>query len=177
MQVVKHSPVAAAIAAGHDWTTKILFDHCTKQDFRLPLETLFNLGLLHESERCLIIILQQGYYPIDNESKEAGFLSCFHRACDSGMIELMSLLLELNPGYMQERWLVMKSYPSSFLQYSDFFFWLRDYRKYPASLVKMCKSTILYQLGSYYRTKIKLLPLPTALTTYLSSLASAYGHK
>ena len=174
-QVADHSPIAAAIASQHPCTTAILLDHFTKQDLQLPLESLFNLGLYRGSEECLIVILQQGFYPPDNESNSG--LSCFHRASQCGMIKLMCLLLELNPGYMQERWLVMKSYPSSFTQHSNFILWLTEYRKYPSSLVKMCKSTILYQLGLYYMAKIKLLPLPTTLKIYLSSLASAYGHE
>ena len=176
-QVTEHSPIVAAIANQHPCTTAILLDHCTKLDLRLPLESLFNLGLIHKSEECLIIILQQGYYATDKESNESLCLSCFHRASQCGMIKLMCLLLELNPGYMHERWLVMKSYPSGLTKHSDFISWLTEYRKYPSSLVKMCKSTILYQLGSYYMTKINLLPLPIMLKTYLSSLTSAYGQE
>ena len=176
-QAIRHLPIAAAITAGYPRTTRIFLDHYTKQDFRLPLETLFNLGLLYGGEECLIVVLQQGYYPIDKESNEFNFWSCFYKACRSEMIKLASLLLELNPRYMQDRWLVMKSYPKGLTQHSDFIPWLTKCRKYPPSLAKMCKSMILSQLGSYYMSKIKLLPLPTALKTFLSSLLSSYGQE
>ena len=176
-EIADYSTIATAIASRHPCTTAILLDHCTKQGLRLPTESLFQVGCLHLSEECLIVILQKGYYPTDTELNESGFLSCFHRASHCGMIKLMCLLLELNPGYMQERWLVMENYTSNFTQHSDFISWLTEYRKYPQSLVKMCKSTILCQLGSYYMTKITLLPLPTMLKTYLSSLKSAYGQE
>ena len=169
---LEDSVLGVAIASQCPRTTQILLAHSVKINVHVPLGLLFKLGFKYGSEKCLMVILRQGYHPMQQEAKERHSFFCI--AARFGLIKLICLLLELNPQYMQEEWLLKEDYPYRLTQHSDFISWLSEYRKHPLSLVKMCKSTILAQLGSYYTTQVKQLPLPSALRTLLMTLESAY---
>ena len=131
------------------------------------------MAVLYRSEECAIFTLQYGYYP--RLSADFTFnKSCFHKAADRGLIKLMSFMLESNPHFMQEDWLVHKDLPTELLQHSEFVLWLAEQRKHPQSLVKLCRSRILTQLDTYYILKVAELPLPNALKTFLKNVESAY---
>ena len=166
----------AAIGNCHPSTTQVLLDHCEKEHLQLQRGTIFSMSLKAYSEECAIAVLRHGRYPLLKETKLFIYnSSCFHKAAECGMIKVMCLLLELDPFYLQEKWLVERDYPNELSKQPVFTAWLEEYRRHPPSLVRMCKSTVLAQLDSYYRTKIKYLPLPTSLKTFLATVESAYN--
>ena len=167
--------LAAAIGNHHPSTTQVLLDHCEKENLQLQRGTVFSMSLDADSEECAIAVLQHGCYPLPKDTKLYIYnCSFFRKAAECGMIKVMCLLLELDPFYLQEEWLVERDYPNELSKHPDFISWLEEYRKDPPSLVRMCKSTILAQLDSYYRAKIRYLPLPTTLKTFLATMVSAY---
>ena len=162
------------------------------------LSYLFHLALREKQEGSAIIVLQNGYYPVQDVTlcrrSYKRYTSCFHLAASYGMVELMNVLIELNSQFMQENWLVGENIPAELAQLPDFASWLVEKdipaelaqlpefasylvesRKQPSLLVKLCKSTILKRLNTfhktYYLSKITDLPLPKSLKTFLGTVA------
>ena len=98
-------------------------------------------------------------------------------AADNGFVELMCLVIALNPQVLQEDWLVQKDFPAKLMQHEDIIQWLVEHRKHPASLQQLCKSAILSQLGTFYVPNINPLPLPKLLKTYLQGIEPPYKTK
>ena len=152
---------------------ELFLDYYNKRSLQVPLEMLFNTALEQDSEECAIIVLHQGYYPMQEPHVSKSGISCFQKAAGCGFVKVMSMLLDLNPQFMQEEWLVQNDIPVGLAQHSPFVFWLVEYRKTTASLQKLCKSVILSQLNIYYIPKIDELPLPNALKKFLKEMKSA----
>ena len=167
------SPFHFAIILKSPHFLQLLLHYADRKKKHVSLEILCNKAIQYDSEKCAIFTLQQGYYPrwsADFSSNR----SCFHEAAHRGLIKLMSFMLEFNPHFMQEDWLVQKDFPAGLHEHSDFVLWLADQRKYPSSLVKLCRSRILAQLDTYYTRKVAELPLPNTLKTFLKNVESTY---
>ena len=150
---------------------ELFLKHCNKRHLILPLESLFIRCVELESEECAILILQQGHYPRQSSSD----MSLFHKLAMCGLHNLMGFLVELNPQFMQEEWLTQKLLPPQTAQHVEFASWLNEYRKQPASLIKLCRSSILAQLDTYYMLAIDELPLPKALKALLMVVGSVFN--
>ena len=168
------STIIAAIHRKGFTILELFLDYCNKKNLQIPLEILFNTALQRDSEECAIIVLHQGYYPMQEPHVSESGISCFQKAANCGFVKVMSMLLELNPQHGQEKWLVQNDIPVGLAQHSQFVFWLVECRKQAASLQNLCKSVILSQLNVYYIPKIDELPLPNALKKFLKDMKSAY---
>ena len=149
------SPIAGAISMNNHRVVDIFLDHCNKSGHKIPWGSLFNMTLECLHEECIVSVLHHGYYP--REVAWASQTSCFYKTAQSGLMKAMSLLLELNPYYLQEEWLLHHYFPRKLKQHHEFVTWLVKYRKQPASLAKLSKSSIVAQLGSSYVPKINAL--------------------
>ena len=150
---------------------KLFMDHSKKINLSLPLGFLFCYSLQWENEDCAVLVLQQRYYPTQVSSKISQFEhSCFYMATKYGFISLMSLLVELNPHFLQEEWFVEKYFPSGTTEQKNLISRLVENRKQPASLTKLCKCTLLAQLEAYHHHKIDALPLPKTLKMFLKEV-------
>ena len=161
---IARSPIAASIFRKHHSISKLILDNCSKTNITIPLNILFNLAIKHENEECAIMILQQGYYPVVD--KASCTLSLYKNAF-SGMANLMSLVVELNPQVLQDEWL-LKNHPLSDMMQQVFPSWMLKKRKQPARLDQLCRSVILVHLESPYVPRIKELPLPKSLRMFLT---------
>ena len=157
-----------------DWTRRDMLkrflihfiSHFSEREVQLPLHLLTIRAIKESSEDCAIMFLEEGIYPQSNLPQTS---SLFHIAAEKGQRKVMNLLAELNPQFLQEEWLIQKKVPMELCKYKSYISWLIEYRKQVPSLQKLCKSSILSQLGSYYKPKIPQLPLPKSLKKYLSS--------
>ena len=165
------SLIGASIERRSASILELFLKHCYKRHLTLPLESLFIRCVELESEECAILMLQQGHYPRQSSSD----MSLFHKSAMCGLNKLMGFLVELNPRFMQEEWLTQKLLPPQTAQHVEFASWLNEYRKQPASLIKLCKSSILAQLDTYYMLKIDELPLPKALKALLKVVGSVFS--
>ena len=168
----QRSPIALAICTGHSTVVKLLLDWCMTTDTRIQLDFYFNMSIEEGSEECAIVVLRHGCYPVQ-ETQHVG-MSYFQMAADRGFVKLISLLGDLNPHLLQECWLMQTQFPKKLAGHAEFVDWLTEYRKQPPCLRKSCKSVILAHLRLYYKQKIRELPLPKTLKTYLKALESAY---
>lgn len=166
------SAFASAIAWNHCNVVERFVTYFNERDIKLPLELLIKLAVERSSEDCAIIFLEQGLY-LNHKSLQT--ISLFHMAAEKGQIKLMSLLVELDPQFLQEEWLIQKKIPEELQKQKSYTFWLMEYRKHVPSLQKVCKSSILSQLVCYYKPKIAELPLPRSLREYLCLLESTYN--
>ena len=178
---VKSSPITPVIIWGHPHIMDLFLNHCNKLNLKLPLRRFFNIAVKSQSEICAVTILQHGYFPkqieIPRQRWVRGFTSCFQMAAYFELGKVLSMLCELNMQFLQEEWLISKKFPGKLKSNENLVSWLVEYRKQPARLVKLCKSTILAQHGSYYIPQITQLPLPKTLKTFLKVVESPYGHK
>ena len=150
-----------------------LLDYCNKTDMEIPLPLIFREAATRAgSDECAIIALKQGYSP---ESVASAKGTWFQMAADTGSVKLVSVLVELNPHFLQEDWLLQNQLPEKLTAHPDFCDWLVGYRKRPPCLQKLCRSVILSQLQVIYCIpKVRELPLPRVLKTYLTAVESAY---
>ena len=178
-----NSPMGTAIFYRSDmveYFLNYLHDHGSK----VPLIFVLCTAIICQKEDSAIVVLQRGYFLFKDESILSPpfplyvehYASCFHLAPTFGLVRLMSLLVELNPYLLQEEWFIQNHLPVRVTQHPEFVIWLMKNRRQPASLVKLCKSTILAHLGEYYIPKIDALPLPKLLQTVLASIESSYDH-
>ena len=163
-----HQPIAA-FATCHDTDTlEFLLGYCNRQGIEVPQHWLFDMCMHHHHEQCAFVVLNHGFYPL-LDSK-----SC-HIAADHGFIKLICVLIELNPQFLREQFETHLCFHRN--HEKEFTDWLAEYRKHPPSLVKLCRSAILSQMGAYYTPKIDLLPLPTGLKTFLKVVQPAFNPK
>ena len=165
------SPINVAIQSRKPEMLSFLLEYCKKADIEIPLSLIFVEATYRGSQECAIIALKQGYYP---ESIRSAKGTWFQMAADTGSVKLVSVLVELNPHFLQEDWLIQNQLPEKLIAHPDFCDWLVGYRKQPPCLQKLCRSVILSQLVVYYIPKVGELPLPRLLKTYLTAVESAY---
>ena len=171
---LERSPFTAALGSDHPHMVKLFLDHCNnKLNTRIPLDLLYTKALQRRGQKCAVVVVHEGYFPHQKVEevlmKPLKFKSSFEMAGRFGFIELMRTLIEVKPQFLQESWLVFPRFSIALIRYPDFIMWLLEQRRQPPSLIKLCKSTILAQLGTYYKSKIHHLPLPTAMKSYLES--------
>ena len=135
------SPIRVAIKQGNSDMLSFLMEYCSKMDVEIPLQSIFIEATHKDSEECAIIVLKQGYYPMQIPSNLS--IRTLQMAARRGLVKLMSLLVELNPHLMQEDWLIQKQFPGRLTAYPDFCDWLIEYRKQPPCLQKLCRSVVL----------------------------------
>ena len=118
----EHTPLGleidVAVYNHHHRTIQVLLSHCENDNLQLQLGSIFSKSLEVNSEECAIAILRYCCYPLLRDThthfgmfRVIRYCSYFHKAAAYGMIKVMRLLIELNPYFMQEKWLVERDYP------------------------------------------------------------------
>ena len=166
------SSIRVAIQCREPKILSFLLEYCNKTDMEIPLPLIFREAVtVAGSEECAIIALKLGYYPESIVWTDKTYLQM---AAERGSVKLMSVLVELNPQFLQEDWLTQNQLPEYLIIHPEFVDWLIGHRKQPPCLQKLCRSVILSQLVVYYIPKVGELPLPRLLKTYLTAVNSAY---
>ena len=80
---------------------ELLLNDLESQGWSVPLRSFFEQAV-QESEDCAISLLRRGYYP----PHQNPIGRCLETAAHEGYIRLMKLLVQLNPMFLQKRWLV-----------------------------------------------------------------------
>ena len=165
-----NSPIPAACKGNCYEILDYFLQHRKAEGRPLPLRPLFKMTMKYDSEDCAIVVLMEGYCPLQDVPYE----SCFKMAAAKGMTEVMSFLLGMDTQFMQEDWVIGEQLPNKLKLYRDFVSCLLEYRKQRpfASLQSRCKARICKELGEYYVPKIDALCLPKALKTYLAIIES-----
>ena len=161
------SPIGAAIYLDNAVIVKHILEHCDAPLNRLPLGLLFHWAIATHSQRSAIMLLRHGYYPIQKPSQR--YTSCFQAAVFNNQVTLALALVLANPQFIQEQWTREEQF-SAPPERSRLIAKLIACGKQRQSLQKLCKCTILAQLGPHYRFKIHDLPLPTALKNFLKAV-------
>ena len=99
-----NSPTEAAVMQNDHCVISVLLDHCNKTECMIPLRSAFDMTIKRLKEECAVTFLQSRYHPF-HRAPFAGMCktSCFHVAAEKGLVKLMSMLVELNPYFMQEK--------------------------------------------------------------------------
>ena len=171
-----YSPLALASYCESDNILKLLLNHCSKTNQILPLAHMFNRSLKHFSDNHAILVLKYGYYPLV-KSDISPYSSLLYKAACCGFVQTMSFMVEINPHFLQEEWLIKGPFPGPLRLHAAYKSWLVEYRKQVPCLQKLCKSKILSQVESNYKFKVLELPLPKLLHKYLCVVNSTYYHK
>ena len=86
------APMHTAIQYKSPCMLKLLLDHADKINRRIPPAEFVSPIFTWGSEKCAIVFMQEGYYPKPE---------WFHCVTYYNMPKLMSLLVEINPHYLQ----------------------------------------------------------------------------
>ena len=162
----KVSVIDCAMHFGNVNLLELFLDNVLQQGYTAPLESSFNKALELQDEDCAITILRKGYYPLQQFAQSPS-TTLFQSATSKGFFQLVKLLIELDPLVLQEEWLVEKNLARKRMQKTDFTYQLCLRRTQPPRLKGLCRSRILVQLAPCYSLKIKELPLPKPLQTFL----------
>ena len=161
----KDTPLYHAIFNKSRFPMELLLNHLGKYGWDIPLHSFFRLAS-SQSEDCAMSLLQRGHNPLQRKCSEC-VKSCFATAAEGGHIQLMRLMIELNPMFLQEDWLVKNTLPTKLTQHADFLSWLLQHRSQPPQLIHLCRTVMLVELGQNYLPKIGELPLPKPLKAFL----------
>ena len=74
-------------------------------------------------------------------------------AADTRSVKLVSVLVELNPHFLQEDWLLQNQLPEKLIAHPDFCDWLVGYRKQPPCFAKAVKVCNPLPVGDILHTK------------------------
>ena len=168
-----YSPIALASYCESDNILTLLLNHCSKMNQILPLAHMFNRSMKHFSDNHAILVLNHGYYPLVKSDISPNSSLLYKAAC-CGFVKTMSFMVEINPHFLQEEWLIKGTFPGPLLLHAAYISWLVEYRKQVPCLQKLCKSKILSQVDSNYKAKVLELPLPKLLQKYLCVVNSTY---
>lgn len=176
---VQMAPMKSAILHDHPRILELFLDHFNKAGHRIPWEQEFNFSLFEEAEGCATVIIRHGYYPVskplyDRFLSNLAFVSFFDMAANHGFVKLMAVMIDQNPHFLQEEWLVDNDIPVNLNQHVNFKSWLIEKRKETPCLKQLCKATILGHMSPNPKPMIKELPLPKSLKEYLHLVESAY---
>lgn len=173
---LKGSPIAIALLYQGNEVLELFLKHYCNSGLNPPLELVFNLALQYHSQGGAITTLNQGYCPPVRPSAlvipQERCSSYFRAVALHGFQRLMTIMAELNPQVLQEVWLIQGRIPDELYHYGNFVPWLIQTRRQPASLTKLCRTTILYHLGIFYIQKVQQLPLPSVLKKFLNTMES-----
>ena len=175
---LNYSIIECAMLGSQTRILKLLLEYRLCPNIRFPLETVLDFAIDKHSECCAVTTLEQGYYP-KKGTKHNLYRSFFYKSAKNGLVKLMSVLVELNPQFLQEDWLIRKVYFRALEPHQNYMSWLNEYRKQVPSLSNLCKSAILAQLSAhdeYYTVNVNVLPLPKYLKSYLLATESEYKH-
>ena len=161
----KGTPLYFAIFYNRSFVMEQLLNHLETQGWDIPLQSIFRLTS-SVSEDCTMSLLQRGHNPLQRNCSEP-VESCFEIAAEEGLIQLMRSIIELNPMFLQEDWLVKNKIPTKLTKHADFLSWLFQHRAQPPQLTHLCRTVILVELGQNYLPKIGELPLPKLLKAFL----------
>ena len=133
------SPIRVVIQGEKSKMLNFLLEYCNKTDMEIPLPLIFQEATQEGSDECAIIALKEGYYPL---SIVEPHITCFKMAADTGSLKLMGVLVELNPHFLQDDWLIQNQLPRKLKEHPDFCEWLVEYKKQPPCLQKLCRSSL-----------------------------------
>ena len=141
-RIFDYSPFVTAIWYNKSNMLKLFISYFKNKHLKLPLKLLITEAIAISSEKYAIIFLEQGVNVHQKPSKASSL------AATGGQIKLMSLLVELNPQFLQEEWLMHRNIPERLQKHENYTSMLIKCRKEVPSLQKLCKSSIVSHLDS-----------------------------
>ncbi len=94
--------------------------------------------------------------------------SYFTVAAKEGLIMLMKLMLDIDPGCLHEQWVVARSPPLALYRRPDVCSWLWEEAQRVRTLQECARSTIWKALRTYQCERIYQLPIPDKLKHFTS---------
>ena len=119
------------------------------------------------AEDCGIMLIRWGF------DVKANTYPYFCEAIGHGMSRLTRILIQQNPQYLQENWLVCNDIPVKCRENptsTEILRWLEKERMQPRQLQEVCKASILHSISRpHYKisTQINRLELPVSLNKFL----------
>ena len=144
---------------------KILIEFGYKMDVKFKWgETPLEMAIKFHSEECALTLVQWGCSIASQKDKP----SYFYMAASEGLTDLIKLLIELHPYFLNEEWVKAKKLPLALYQKENFCNWLYEAARNARSLQALCRAKIYQYLGKYPCSKITRLPLPSKLQLQLT---------
>ncbi|XP_064641327.1 ankyrin repeat domain-containing protein 29-like [Lineus longissimus] len=169
-----HGVTALSVAIDHHLPlmVKILIEFGYKISRRYawgetPLDQAINL----HSEECAMTLVHWGC-PIVQKAKNKP--SYFYSAANEGMLNLVRLLISMNPLFLNEEWVQKQNIMLALYKKPSFCQWLDETRRQPRRLGDWCRARIWKYLGKNGPYKVKQLSLPAKIIDFLSF--SEYFH-
>ena len=152
----------------------LVVDEFKKCGLIISLNLLVDYAIDQSTERLAMVYMKHSI----SSGKNADFInSIFNKAAEQGMVKLVCLLIQQQPGLLQTHWIVDENIPRKLAIHGGFVAWLLEYKSRPLDLQKLCKCAIRDQLANRrdeetgqlqpLEKSIDLLPLPGCLKEYL----------
>ena len=136
----------------------IEFGYCIDKRFTWG-ETPLEMAIKCHSECCAMTLVHWGC-KVEVQH--------FNQAAEEGLMELLRMLIEINPVFLNANWIRTKAIPLSLYKKPDFCDWLFQLAGSPQPLTTLCRSQIIKYLGKWPCSKLKKLLLPKSLLESLS---------
>ena len=116
------------------------------------------------SEECAMTLVHMGC----SLTMPGNETSYFYHACEEGLLQLARLLCDIKPDYLNEDWIRTKTIPLALYKEPDFCEVLYELASKPRLLSILCRARIFKCIGKHPPGKIKTLPLPNRMKTFIS---------
>ena len=129
-------------------------------------ETPLEMSIRLHTEKCSLTLLRWGCkvnFIVIKKGK-----TYFDFAAEEGLTTAVQMLGEINPLFLNERWVKMANFPLALQGIQTVQDWLLHSSTQPMSLMKLCRSKIHNYVGRQAPLKIERLPLPHSIKLFLS---------
>lgn len=120
-------------------------------------ETPLEMAIRLHNEDCALIIVVWGANLKQRDRKRPSFFSL---ACSEGLHRLRSLLIDLKPDFLNEKWVLNRQVPLAMYHDQETAEEIFDMAKQPRSLRDWCISKIFRSIGKWPVANVDKLPLP-----------------
>ena len=126
-------------------------------------ETLLDHAISIHSEKCALTLVHWGCSLVKSKNQP----SYFNMAACEGLSSLVKLLVYIKPTFLNEDWLQKRRFPLALYKKPELSDWLCEMTTAPQTLFYLCRSKIFRYLGKYPGSKVKQLPVPEKIQTFL----------
>lgn len=155
------TPMTVAVSEDLPLMVRLLIEFGYRIDKRFDWgETPLEMASRRHAEDCALIMVVWGASLKLKDRKKPSY---FTLACEEGMLRLLRLLIDLNPLFLNERWVQQRRIPLALYRQPQTVDYIFQAASQPRPLTALCYAKIFRSIGKWPIANVDKLPLPAKL--------------
>ena len=155
------TPMTIAISEDLPIMVRLLIEFGYRIDKRFDWgETPLEMASRMHAEDCALTMVVWGASLKQKNRKNPSF---FTMACEEGLLRLLRLLVDVNPLFLNEKWVQRRKIPLALYREEETCEWIFERASNPFSLKHLCFAKIFRSIGKWPIANVDKLPLPQQL--------------